>query len=34
VGTSERYMERIENRESYIFFLRKTDAPEESYYTL
>ena len=34
VGTSERYLERIENRESYIFFLRKVKAPEESYYTL
>ena len=34
VGTSERYMERIESRESYILFLRKAAAPDESYYTL
>ena len=34
VGTSDRYYDRIERRESYILFLRKTDAPEQSYYTL
>ncbi len=34
VGKSDRYLERIESRESYIFFLRRTAAPEEAYYTL
>lgn len=34
VFKSTRYMERIERRESYIMFLRKTAAPEQSYYTL
>lgn len=34
VGTSTRYLDRIERRESYIMFLRKTESPQESYYTL
>lgn len=34
VSKSTRYMERIERRESYILFLRKTAAPDQSYYTL
>lgn len=34
VVKSTRYMERIERRESYIMFLRKTTAPEQAYYTL
>ena len=33
-GSSERYFERIMNRETYIFFLRRTDAPDVPYYTL
>lgn len=34
VATSARYLDRIERRESYILFLRKTEALEQSYYTL
>ena len=34
VATSDRYMDRIERRESYVIFLRKTKAPKQSYYTL
>ena len=34
VGTATRYLDRIERRESYIMFLRKTAAPLQSYYTL
>lgn len=34
VGTSTRYLERMERRESYILFLRKTAAPQQAYYTL
>ena len=34
VATSTRYLDRIERRESYILFLRKTEALEQSYYTL
>ena len=34
VATSERYIDRIERRESYILFLRKAKAPTQSYYTL
>lgn len=34
VGSSTRYLDRIERRESYIMFLRKTSALEQSYYTL
>lgn len=33
-ASSTRYMDRIEQRESYIMFLRKTEAPQQSYYTL
>ena len=31
---AERYWERMENHESYLLFLRKTAAPDESYYTV
>lgn len=34
VGSSTRYLDRIERRESYVMFLRKAEAPEQSYYTL
>lgn len=34
VGSSGRYWERIERRESYILFLRRTAEPEKAYYTL
>ena len=34
VGSSTRYLDRIERRESYIMFLRKTALPQQSYYTL
>lgn len=34
VYKSTRYMERIEARESYILFLRKTATPDTAYYTL
>lgn len=34
VATSDRYMDRIERKESYVVFLRKTQAPKQSYYTL
>ena len=33
-GSSNRYFERIRNRETYVFFLRKTSAPDVPYYTL
>ena len=33
-SNSDRYWERIENRESYILFLRKSSEPEKPYYTL
>lgn len=33
-GGSERYWERIERRESYVLFLRRTSNPEKPYYTL
>lgn len=33
-GSGERYYERIERRESFIMFLRKTKEPEDPYYTL
>lgn len=33
-GSSERYLERIEKRESYILFLRKKDTPDVPWYTL
>lgn len=34
VGSSDRYWERIQRRESYILFLRRTAEPEKAYYTL
>lgn len=34
VGGSNRYLDRIERRESYVLFLRRTSDPEQSYYTL
>lgn len=33
-GSGERYYERMERRESFILFLRRTDEPEDPYYTL
>lgn len=33
-GAGERYYDRIERRESFILFLRRTDEPEAPYYTL
>lgn len=34
VADSERYFDRINRQEAYILFLRKTAAPDESFYTL
>lgn len=34
VGSSDRYWERIETKESYIMFLRRTNDPETAFYTL
>lgn len=34
VGSSDRYWERIERRESYVLFLRRSASPEKAYYTL
>lgn len=34
VGSSDRYWERIERRESYVLFLRHSSDPEKAYYTL
>lgn len=34
VGSSERYLERIEGESSYILFLRRVSDPTRSYYTL
>lgn len=34
VGSSDRYWERIERRESYVLFLRRTSSPDTPYYTL
>ncbi len=34
LGKGGRYLERIEKRESYILFLRKTSNPKKAYYTL
>lgn len=34
VGDSERYWERMERRESYVLFLRRTSAIDAPYYTL
>ena len=33
-GSGERYYERIERQESFIMFLRRTNEPEDPYYTL
>ena len=33
-GAGERYYDRIERRESFILFLRRTDEPNDPYYTL
>ena len=33
-GAGERYYDRMERRESFIMFLRRTDEPEDPYYTL
>ncbi|MCD8110856.1 MAG: PcfJ domain-containing protein, partial [Clostridiales bacterium] len=34
LGSCDRYFARIQSRESYIGFLRKTDDPDQPYYTL
>lgn len=34
VGASDRYMENMSNRKTFIVFLRKTDHPETPYYTI
>lgn len=34
VGSSDRYWERIERRESYVLFLRRSANPGKAYYTL
>lgn len=34
VGSTDRYFDRIKQHETYICFLRKTEAPEEPYYTI
>lgn len=34
VGSSDRYWERIERRESYILFLRRNAEPDKAWYTL
>lgn len=34
VGSSDRYWERIERKESYVMFLRKVSKPDSPYYTL
>lgn len=34
VGSSDRYWERIERRESYVLFLRRASKPDAPYYTL
>jgi hypothetical protein len=34
LNKSDRYWERIERREAYVLFLRKTAEPDQSYYTL
>lgn len=33
-GAGERYYDRMERRESFIMFLRRTEEPEDPYYTL
>lgn len=34
VGSSERYFERIMQKETYICFLRRAEAPDKPYYTI
>ena len=34
IASVDRYYERIESNESYLMFLRRTDKPDEPYYTL
>lgn len=34
IGSSDRYFERIERRESYLLFLRKAEEPQRPYYTM
>lgn len=34
IANSDRYWDRIENRESYILFLRKSTDPTKAFYTL
>ncbi|WP_182436904.1 PcfJ domain-containing protein [Clostridium sp. OF09-36] len=34
VGATDRYFDRIKNHETYICFLRKTEAPDEPFYTI
>lgn len=34
IANSERYWERMERHESYLLFLRKASAPDDSYYTM
>lgn len=34
ISNAERYWDRMEQRESYILFLRKVNAPDKPYYTL
>ena len=34
VGNTDRYFDRIKQHETYICFLRKTEAPDEPFYTL
>lgn len=34
ISSADRYWDRIEQRESYILFLRKVNAPKKPYYTL
>ena len=33
-GAGERYYDRMERRESFIMFLRRTEEPNDPYYTL
>ena len=34
IASSDRYLERMERHESYILFLRKSEKPEQPYYTM
>lgn len=34
VGSSDRYWDRVQRKESYVLFLRRTAEPEKAYYTL